>query len=270
MYVTRAHMLEIIFAFVLGFGGMAMGCFAVVNQDDSIQSTGIIAIAGLLALAVLAALYNGDFVNPRDMLAYLIGEAGTTHLTFAVTGAGLAVLFVLYLEGTFNWLWRRIHPASAPTDTIRAGQRGQGHMPKPSKMSAALMGTSTRSFAVQGLDVKTTALIKLSLLAFKNDRYTIVTLENSLKLGDGRRYFAFQKLVAEAQYEKDVTDILHPYWRAINGSQSSARLMFTCLCELARDSRNTNKRTVSRLREIGGSLGLVSDDVNAAIGLVRA
>ena len=260
-------MLEIIFAFVLGFGVMAMGCFALMDQDDGIQSAGTIALAGLVALAVIVGFKEGAFVNPRDMLIYLIGEAVSTYLTFLAIGAGLGMTFVMYMEGTFSMLWRRVHPASAPTDMIGAGQRG--HISKaPPKMSAALMGTSTAGFAVQGLDVKTTALIKLSMFAFKRDRYTIATLENALKLGDGRRYYAYQKLVADAAHEKSLTDIVHPYWRAINGNHSSARLMFTNLCQLARDTRNTNKRAIDRLVKIGQSLGLSPDDMGRAIGYI--
>ena len=262
-------MLEMVFALVLGFAGMAMGCFTVMDQDDGIQSAGTTALAALVALGVVLAFKEGGLVNPRVMLMHLLGEAGTTHLTLTVIGAALGMIFVMYLEGTIEWLWRRIHPASAPTEFIGAGQRG-GMAKAPPKMSAALMGTSTAAFAVQGLDVKTTALIKLSMYAFKRDRSTIVTIENSLRLGDGRRYYAYQKLVADSQYEKGLTDIIHPYWRAINGNHSSARLMFTNLCQLARDSGNTNKRAVNRLVQIGQSLGLSPEDMGRAIGNVRA
>ncbi len=261
-------MLEMVFAFVLGFGGMAMGCFAVMDQDDGIQSAGITALAALVLLGIVLGIQEGGLVDPRDMINYLIGEALTVHMAITVIGAVFGMAFVMYLEGTFGWLWRRIHPASAPTDFIGAGQRGIA-MKVPPKISAALMGTSTAGFAVQGLDVKTTALIKLSMFAFNRDRYTIATLESALKLGDGRRYYAYQKLVADGQYEKSLKDIIHPYWRAINGNHSSARVMFTKLCQLARDSRNTNKRTINRLVEIGQSLGLSPEDMGMAIGNVR-
>jgi len=261
-------MLEIIFALVLGFGGMAMGCFAIMDQDDGIQSAGTVAIGGVLALAVILGLQENGFVNPRDMLMFLIGEAVTTHLALLVTGAGLGMMFVLYLEGRLTWLWRRIHPATAPTDFIRAGQGGTSVQPR-AKISAALMGTSTANFAVQGLDVKTTALIKLSLFAFKRNRHTIISVENALRLGDSRRYHAYQKLVADANYQNCLEDIIHPYWRAINGNHSSARLMFTNLCQLARDSRNTDRRAVNRLMQIGQSLGLSSEDMGSAIGNIR-
>jgi len=262
-------MLEMVFAFVLGFAGMAMGCFAVMDQDDGIQRGGTIALAGLVMLSVIIGIKEGGIVDPRAVIMILVHQACTVHLAFTVIGAVLGMCLVLYLEGTIEWLWRRIHPSSAPTEFIGAGQHG-GMAKAPPKMSAALMGTSTAGFAVQGLDVKTTALIKLSMFAFKRDRSTIVTIENSLRLGDGRRYHAYQKLVADSQYEKGLTDIIHPYWRAINGNHSSARLMFTNLCQLARDSGNTNKRAVNRLVQIGQSLGLSPEDMGRAIGNVRA
>lgn len=261
-------MLEMLFAFTLGFGGMAMGCFSIVGQDDGIQSAGITALAAIVLLAVVIAFQNGGLTNPRDMLMYLIGEAGTTHVTITVIGAALGMAFVMYVEGTFYSVWRRIHPSSAPTDFIGAGARGSLPNPPP-KISAALMGTSTSAFAVQGLDVKTTALIRLAMFAFKRDRFTIATLESALKLGDSRRHYAFQKLVADSANDKALKDIIHPYWRAINGNHSSARLMFTNLCQLARDTRNTNKRAVNTLVSIGQSLGLSPKDMAIAIGNLR-
>jgi len=262
-------MLEMIFAFILGCCGMTMCCFTVMNQDDGIQNAGGTAFAGLVLVGILFVSQESGLKNPRDMAVYLIGQAVSVHLAIMIIGAVIGAAFVMYLEGTFGFLWRRIHPASAPTEFLAAGQRGM-IAKAPPKMSAALMGTSTASFAVQGLDVKTTALIRLSLYAFKKDRYTIVTLENALKLGDGRRYYAYQKLVADAQNQKHLKDIVHPYWRAINGNHSSARLMFTNLCQLARDSRNTNKRTINRLVDIGQSLGLSPEDMGIAIGQIRA
>jgi len=249
-------MIEMILAFIIGFYGAFSLCFIVASPNDIVEN----ATKAALPFPILLIIWA--------FWKALILTAIYEHLSILMAGAAAGVLAVLYLEGTFEMLWRRIHPSSAPTEFIRAGQRG-GMMKPPSKMSAALMGTSTAGFAVQGLDVKTTALIKLSMYAFKRDRSTIVTIENSLRLGDGRRYHAYQKLVADASYEKSLKDIIHPYWRAINGNHSSARLMFTNLCQLARDSGNTNKRAVNRLVQIGQSLGLSPEDMGRAIGNVR-
>jgi len=117
-------MLDILFAFGLGFSVMAMGCFAVANQDDGIQSAGITAIAALVLFGIVLTFKDSGLVNPRGMIKYLTEQAVTTHLTKTIIGASLGLIFVLYLEGTFVWIWRRVHPASAPTDMIGAGQRG--------------------------------------------------------------------------------------------------------------------------------------------------
>ena len=250
-------MLDILFAFGLGFYCVYTLCYTVKNIDEAMNNAAKAGIPFYVAII--------GFVVLQDYVLFAIEN----NLNVIILGSVIGAILCLYLEGTFHWIWRRVHPASAPTDMIGAGQRG--HIPKaPPKMSAALMGTSTAAFAVQGLDVKTTALIKLSMFAFKRDRYTIATLESALKLGDGRRYYAYQKLVADAAHEKSLKDIVHPYWRAINGNHSSARLMFTNLCQLARDTRNTNKRAIDRLVKIGQSLGLSPEDMGRAIGNVRA
>jgi len=254
-------MIEMIYAFGFGFYCAYTACFVLGSYDEFLDNS------TRTTLSYIPFLIVGWLIG-RVFIHYTL-TAIFVHYGITLAGAALGVLFGIYAEGTFTWLWRRIHPTSAPTEFIGAGKRGSLQKPPP-KISAALMGTSTSAFAVQGLDVKTTALIKLSMYAFKRDRQTIVVVENSLKLGDGRRYYAYQKLVAEAQYDKDLKDIIHPYWRAINGNHSSARLMFTNLCQLARDSRNTNKRAVNRLVKIGQSLGLSPEDMGHAIRNVRA
>jgi len=138
-------------------------------------------------------------------------------------------------------------------------------------MSSALMGTSTDMFAVPGLDVKTVALIRLSFFAFKTmNRRTIIGIESHLRLGDGRRYKAFHAIAAEAQSRRfDLSEIIHPYWRAINGNHASARLMFTSLCEMAYTTSNTDKKTVNNLLKIGQSLGLSPQDMGVAVSKMR-
>jgi len=138
-------------------------------------------------------------------------------------------------------------------------------------MSAALMGTSTSMFSVPGLDVKTVALIRLSFFAFKKvNRKTIIGLESSLRLGDGRRYKAFHSIAADMQHRRvSLTEIVHPYWRAINGNHSSARVMFRDLCQIARSTGNTDKKTINNLVKIGQALGLSPQDMGVAIGNAR-
>jgi len=121
------------------------------------------------------------------------------------------------------------------------------------------------------LDVKTVALIRLALAAFsKVDRTVVLGIESSLRLGDNRRYRAYHQLVSEHQNRRqNIKDIVHPYWREINGNHASARNMFTALCQLARDTRNTDKKTVNRLLKIGQTLGLSPEDMGLAIGQIR-
>lgn len=180
------------------------------------------------------------------------------------------VLIGLKAEGTINWIWRRVHPSSAPTDDIRAMERGGVNTPAP-KMSAALMGTSTSMFSVPGLDVKTVALIRLSLFALKDfNSKTIIGIENHLKLGDGRRYRAYHGVVAEAQTSRfDLKDIVHPYWRAINGNHAAARNMFTELCHVVRGAGQVNKSTINRIVKIGQALGLSPQDMGLSISRLR-
>ena len=242
-----------IFAYCLGFYTSYCMCRVVSSPDaasDNLQKASMpFAMIVILAI-VLRDLFFTAFEN---------------HLTLISLGCLSGFIMALYVEGSFHWLWRRLHPQSAPTEHIKAGQRG--FMPSfVSKHSSALMGTSTAFFAVDGLDVKTTAVIKLCIYAFKIDRFTTAALENALRLGDGRRYKAFQKLIVDSQFEKHLADIIHPYKRAINGNHSSARAMFTQLCQLARQTRNTSDYTMNRLLEIGRALGLTQKDMARALG----
>jgi len=45
--------------------------------------------------------------------------------------------------------------------------------------------------------------------------------------------------------------------------------MFTALCQLARDIKKTDKKTVNRLVKIGQSLGLSPEDMGLAIAQIR-
>jgi len=186
--------------------------------------------------------------------------------------AGIALIVgLLNAEGVINWVWRRVHPQSAPTDNIKAMTRGQS-VQLGSKMPSTLMGASTGMFSVADLDVKTVALIRLSLYALKNfNSKTIIGIENKLRLGDGRRYRAFHKIVAETQTTRiDLKDVVHPYWRAINGNQAAARKMFSELCQIVHGTGQTNKTVVNRMVEIGQALGLSPQNMGVAIGQLRA
>lgn len=229
----------------------------------------------LSCLSILAAI--GVFIKigfSRYTLVAVASDIIPTSITenlhiFIPVVIGLCFMG-LYAEGTIHWIWRRVHPSSAPTDNIKAMTRGKIYRDSPN-MSSALMGTSTSMFSVAGLDVKTIALIRLSLFALKNfNSKTIVGIESALRLGDGRRYSAYHSLVAEAQTRSySLVDIVHPYWRAINGNHAAARIMFTELCQIIRTTDQSNKQTINRIIKIGQALGLSTEDMGLAVGNIR-
>lgn len=262
-------MLEVLYAFILGFAVVGNGVMVVSDTDRKWQW---LALALIFILPLINMYVSSLAISSlKATIINLVMTSITTHLGYFLVGAVLAILMVLYEEGTFEWIWRRLHPATAPTEFIKAGHRGQ-RVPKSTVMSSALMGSSTGMFAVKGLNVKTIALVRLALAAFsKVDSRVVVGIESSLKLGDGRRYKAFHQLISENQTRRqNIKDIVHPYWREINGNHASARKMFTSLCQLARDTRNTDKATVNRLVQIGQSLGLSPEDMGLAIHQLRA
>jgi len=259
-------MVEIIYAVIFGFALVGAGVLVVSDTDRKWDR---LIFVLMFALPILKMYLDTDIYWKAVFLQLIFGSV-TTHLNYFIVGLLAAIALVLHEEGTYEWLWRRIHPQSAPTADIGAGQRGH-FSPQGSTMSSTLMGTSTQMFSVPGLDVKTVALIRLSFFAFKNmNRKTIIGIESYLKLGDGRRYKAFHSIAAEVQGRRiDLTEIVHPYWRAINGSHASARIMFTDLCKIAQDTANTDKKTVNSLVKVGQALGLSPEDMGLAIGKMR-
>lgn len=259
-------MIEVVYACVFGFALVGGGALVVSDTDRKWDK---LMFVMLFALPILQMYLENSFYW-RDVLIGLLYGSLTTYLNYFILGILAAIALVLYEEGTYEWLWRRIHPSSAPTQNIGAGQRG--HVSRQgSGMSSALMGTSTEMFSVPGLDVKTVALIRLSFFAFKKmNRKTIIGIESFLRMGDGRRYKAFHAIAADVQNRRvDLTDIVHPYWRAINGNHASARLMFTDLCQIAQNTANTDKKTINSLVKIGQALGLSPQDMGMAIGKMR-
>ena len=233
-------MVEIGYAVILGFALVGGGVLVLSDTDRKWDRLIFVLV---FALPILKMYLDGNSYWRPVVLELTMGSV-TTHLNFFIVGLLAAITLVLHEEGSFEWLWRRIHPQSAPTANIRGGQRG--HVSRQgSGMSSALMGTSTEMFSVPGLDVKTVALIRLSFFAFKKmNRKTIIALESYLRLGDGRRYKAFHTIAADVQGRRvSLTEIVHPYWRAINGNHASARMMFTDLCHIAQRTGNTDKKT---------------------------
>jgi len=261
-------MIEILYALILGFALVGNGVLTVSDTD---RKWGWLTLILILILPLIQMLTVPNVSGSlKELIISLIMTSLSTQMNYFILGVISAIILVLYEEDTIGWLWRRIHPESAPTMDIKAGHRGQPAQ-KVAMMSSTLMGSSTRMFSVEGLDVKTTALVRLALVAFdKIDRSVVIGIESSLKLGDGRRYRAFQQLVGESTNNKqNIRDIIHPYWRSINGNHASARNMFTALCQLARDIKKTDKKTVNRLVKIGQSLGLSPEDMGLAIAQIR-
>ena len=242
----------------------------IMSYDQMKRSSLILCILSILpAIGVFIKMgVSRETFSEAAMHFALPGMKENLHIY--IVGMIIIIGGLLYREGTIHWLWRRVHPSSAPTEGIGAGQRG--HVSRQgSKMSSGLMGTSTAMFSVPGLDVKTVALIRLSFFAFRKvNQKTVIGIESFLRLGDGRRYKAFHSIAAEVQHKRvNLTDIVHPYWRAINGNHSSARLMFADLCQIARATGNTDKKTINNIVKIGQALGLSPQDMGVAIGKMR-
>ena len=254
------------YAIILGVA--IIGIVSLIMFFDEMKRSSLILSALSIVLAIGAFIHMGvSRQTVGEAMQAIVPSNVTSNLHFYIIGGVILIVAALNAEGTISWIWRRVHPRSAPTAGIRAGQRGHVSRQGP-KMSSALMGTSTAMFSVPGLDVKTIALIRLSLFALKkiNSR-TVIGIESHLRLGDGRRYRAFQNIVVEMQSGRTgLVDIVHPYWRAINGNHSAARRMFTELCQVIHNAGQTDKATINRLVKIGQALDLSPQDMGIAIG----
>lgn len=254
-----------IYAFI--FIGAVIGAANLIMSYDEVKRSTLIVSAIFIVAAPLAALHIG--IKPGVLEAAkqdIVGEEGP----FILGGLVLATLFLFKEEGSVEWLWRRFSPFTAPTEDIAAGQRG--YIARDAKnRSGTFMGTSTAALTVQGLDVKTVTLIRLAFHAFtRMDSRTVIGIENALRLGEGRRYAAFHRLAAQSQSCREAArDITHPYLRAINGNHAAARMMFRELCQLARQTQNTDRKTVNKLTRVGKSLGLTPEHMGMAISQLQ-
>lgn len=250
------------------FIAATVGAVSLVMSYDELSRLGLIVAAAPVVLTLVIftkwGIDGGGFSNIRT---YFQNPDVSKNLPIWLFVIGLVTLLTLFREGTVFWAWRRIHPKSAPTESLSASQRGAGVRQTAAPMSAALMGTSTSMFKNSNLDVRTIALIRLAFASFtKTDRQTIIGIESFLKLGDGRKYRSYQQLVAEILDSKTtIKDIVHPYWRAINGNTATARLMFADLCRLANETGNLDKKTTNKLIKAGQELGLSQQDMQQAL-----
>ena len=245
-----------------------IGVVSLIMSYDELNRLGLIIAALPVVLTIIVfAKWHIDGGSFSNLVVYLENPVVSQKSLIWLGVIGLITLLTLFREGTVFWVWRRLHPSSAPTENLSASERGNGIRQTANPMSATLMGTSTAMFKNSNLDIRTIALIRLAFAVFsKTDRQTIIGIESFLKLGDGRKYRSYQQLVAEILDSKTTTkDIIHPYWRAINGNTATARLMFADLCRLANTTGNLDKKTMNKIIKAGKELGLSQKDMQQAL-----
>lgn len=258
-------MIEWVFAFVLGFGVAASVTGALLGEDGV---SGLVLKATILIVALVTfGFTQADFAFGRAHITFmmLISQSVTEHYYWLVGGAFVAVIWGLLREGTVQDWWTVLHPETAPTDYVKAGQRSDFTSVRQQSFGATVVGTST-SYLNTELNLKTITLIKLSFYVFSNQSArTISQLETSLGLLYGKRQKEAQKVMAGIHGRPNLRRIVHPYWRAINGNHAAGRQMFSELCSLARQSGNTDSATIDRLMKVGAMLRLEPQDMGRAI-----
>ena len=245
-----------------------IGVVSLIMSYEELNRLGLIVAAMPVVLVIIVfAKWSIDDGGLTRLIAHFESPDVSEKLPIWLAIIGLITLLTLFREGTVFWVWRRLHPQSAPTERLSASERGSGIRQTATPMSAALMGTSTAMFKNSNLDIRTIALIRLAFAVFsKTDRQTIIGIESFLKLGDGRKYRSYQQLVAEILDSKTtIKDIIHPYWRAINGNTATARIMFADLCRLANATGNQDKKTMNKIVKAGQELGLSQQDMQKAL-----
>ena len=249
------------------FIAATIGVVSIIMSYDELNRLGLIVAAVPIVLTLIVfAKWSIDGGTLTNIVTYFDSPDVSRNLPVWLFVIGLITCLTLFREGTVFWVWRRLHPKSAPTETLGTSERGSGIRQTVNPMSAALMGSSTAMFQSATLDIRTIALIRLAFAAFsKTDRKTIIGIESFLKLGDGRKYRAYQQLVAEVLDSKTtMKDIIHPYWRAINGNSATARILFADLCRLANETGNKDKRSINNIIKAGRELGLSQEDMQRA------
>lgn len=260
-------MIEGIFAFVFGFALIAT-LVGAVWQEDTLNS---ILTKSMIALVSLAAFgfFNFEFGDPVEEFMLLVFNALSQDFYFLLGGGVCAVLWALYRDGTFVDWWSALHPQTAPTDFARAGKPSGFTNRHSSTMAATLVGTST-PFLMSEFDLRSDTLVKLAFYAFSDSSSrTLFFLERALGASNGKRQKELQKIVAGLRGRPDLRRTIHPYWRAINGNHAAARKIFGDLCQLAKETDNTDRKTVDRLMRVGLTLRLSHEDMTRAILLLR-
>lgn len=260
-------MIEGIFAFVFGFALVAT-LVGALWQEDALSSLLTKSMIALVSLAAFGFL-NLEFGDPVEEFILMVFNALSDDFYFLLAGGALALLWALYRDGTYVDLWSALHPASAPTHFARAGKPSDFTSRKPSNASPTLVGTST-PFLMSDFDLRTQTLVKLAYYAFHDtSARTLSLLERALGASNGKRQKELQRIVAGLRGRPDLRRTVHPYWRAINGSHAGARKMFGDLCRLAKQTGNTDSKTIDRLMRVGLALRLSHEDMGRAIILIR-
>jgi len=249
------------------FLAAVIGVVSLIMSYDELNRLGLFVAA--LPVLVAVAIFTQWWVTGggiSNVTTHFQTPDGSKKLLIWLIVIGLVTVLTLFREGTIFWVWRRLHPKSAPTENLRASERGNVIRQSETPMASTLMGSATSMFRNSELDIRTIVLIRLAFAVFsRTDRKTIIGIESFLRLGDGRKYRSYQQLVAEVLDSKTtMKDIIHPYWRAINGNSATARVMFADLCRLANETGNLDKRTMNNLTKAGRELGLSQADIQRA------
>ena len=114
------------YAVILGIA--VIGLISLIMSYDEMKRSHLI----LAALSILPAI--GVFIHmgtSRESVGEVVKTAlppnVIDNLNLYIIGGVVLIIGLLYAEGTITWIWRRVHPKSAPTDELGIGQQGHGN-----------------------------------------------------------------------------------------------------------------------------------------------
>lgn len=261
-------MVDILSAILVGYAFGAVLCGLL--DDDNAQSKALIRVALLLIIiSVLTIVRSGGQAGFISGVQGLIEGAIYDHLFWFILGCAGSAFVTLLNEGYFYALWIRLHPESAPTQDVGAGQRARVAGFAQKAVPATLVGTST-GYLAQDLDLRTETLVRLCYCTFDDvSAFSLAKIESHLRLGTGRKQKAFHKLVAGLRGRPDPKRTVHRYWRSVNGSSRMGSNLFGDLCDLAYNTGNLGGGTIARLRKVGKALKLTPEEMTRSLSRVR-
>lgn len=260
-------MIEVIFAWLLGFASMSV--LGAALEDDARMDMIMLRVGLFLCMIVMMiGIKSGNLIR-MDALGYLTITAFTQFFGVVIVGAISALFAQLYLEGHILELWVKYSPHTAPTPEVAAGKRARVTGQRKAVVPATLVGTSTK-YLTEGLDLRTDTLVQLAWYAFSDHgARTISKMESHLRVGTGHRQRNYLRLIASMGGRPALKPTLHRYWRSVNCSTSLGRSLLTDLCGLAHATGNTDKATIGRLRKIGDALDLTPEEMKQAVSRLR-